>query len=108
VSTRDFRYAKTLSRNIVIFLIVKATVLTAGMRHMPRHLPVYSLSGVVKVVPFGFAGDRSLDGLDQLGVIIRRGSEVFAQIRLVLLSQAHEQLSGAGQAHPIAAFAEVI
>ena len=77
------------------------------MAHVAGHLACDALAGIVEVVTLGFARDGRADRLAQ-GLVVGAGAQGRAQVGVVLLAQAHEQLSGAGDAHAVAAFAEIM
>src|SRR5687767_10548047 len=60
-----------------------------------------------EVVALGLARDRLLDRLLD-GVVGFGEAEGRAQIRRVLLAEAHVELAGAGEPHAIAALAEIM
>ena len=77
------------------------------MAHVSPSLACDGLAGIVEVVALGFAGDGGADGICHHG-IIGAGPQRRAQVGHVFLAQAHVQLTGAGQADPVAAFAEIV
>src|SRR5215207_10050725 len=78
----------------------------AGHAHVPTdRRPVASIDD--EVVALGLAGDGVLDGAFE-ALVALRGAKRRAQVGRILLAQAHEPLAGAGEAHPIAALAEVM
>src|SRR5690242_13662486 len=80
---------------------------TAGDAHMPRHRRALVPAVDDEVMALGLArdrlGDRRVERLVALAEAQRR-----AQIGGVLLAQAHEQRPGTGQAHAVAALAEIM
>jgi heat shock protein HslJ len=73
----------------------------------PAILPVHLLAGIVEIVALGLAFDGGADRVLQHRVVAG-GAERRAQVGHVLLPEAHEKLPGAGQAHAVAAFAEIM
>ena len=58
--------------------------------------------------PLGLTFDRRANGVFQWGVIIGMGAQRTAQISHVLLTKAEIDFTGAGDPHPVAAFAEIM
>src|SRR6056297_3841831 len=79
----------------------------SGMAHVAADLTVDLLAGIVEIVAFGLALDGGANGVLELRIVVRRPQRR-AQVGHVLLSEAHVKLPGAGQAHAVAAFAEVM
>src|SRR6476469_5208910 len=80
----------------------------AGMAHMPRNLAVDRPTRVVEGMPLRLACDRPGDRVDQRRILVRAGAKHAAEVGLVFLAEAHEELPGAGYPHPVAALAEVM
>src|SRR5690606_37900435 len=81
--------------------------LTAGDAHVALEGGALVAAVDHEVVALGLARDALQDrGAQQL--VALRGAQGGAQIRLVLLAQAHVHPAGAGHAHPVARFAEVV
>ena len=66
-----------------------------------------SRSGDDEIVTLGFARYRRADRLDKRPVG-RGAAERLAQIGRILLAETHIEHAGAGDAHPVAAFAEIV
>ena len=64
-------------------------------------------SGDDEIMAFGLTLDPSADRLHERPVG-SGAAERFAQIDRILLTQAHIECARAGDAHPIAAFAEIV
>src|SRR3569833_2888909 len=60
-----------------------------------------------EVVPLRLAPNRFVDGLVENGVVLRRPQRP-TQIGRVVLAETHEQRSGAGEAHAVAALTEIV
>ena len=60
-----------------------------------------------EVMTLGLAGNGIDDGSFEKLVALG-GAHRCPQVSGVLLAEAHEELAGAGEAHPIAAFAEIV
>src|SRR5437899_12979109 len=83
------------------------TTLTPGHAHVPRHGGALVAAVDHEVVALGLAGDRLVDcAVEQ--VVALRGAEHAAQVGRVFLAEAHEQRAGAGDAHAVAGFAEIV
>src|SRR5258708_28879129 len=79
----------------------------AGDAHMPRHRGALVAAVDHEVVPLGLAGDRLVDGVVEQAVALR-GAQHRAQVGGVFLAEAHEQRAGAGDAHAVAGFTEIV
>ena len=60
-----------------------------------------------EVMALGFSADRFIDGGIEK-IVGFRGAQRFAQVGGVLLAEAHIERAGAGHAHAIARFAEIV
>src|SRR5262245_44555799 len=81
--------------------------LAAGYVHVAGQRRTLVAAVDDEVVPLGLAGNRLLDrGMQE--VIALGGAQRRAQVGGVLLAETHEQRAGAGDAHAIAGFAEIV
>src|SRR5262252_9845671 len=74
---------------------------------MARHRRVLVAAVDDEIVALGLAADGFIDRGEQ-AVIAVRGAQRSAKIRGIVLAKAHEQGTGAGHAHAVAGFAEVV
>src|ERR1700741_719693 len=76
----------------------------AGYAHVPRDGGGASAPVDDEVVPLGLAQDRGIDrGIDEIDAF--RSPQWRAQIGGILLTEAHIERAGAGEAHAVAGFA---
>src|SRR5205085_11171077 len=79
----------------------------AGHAHVARDSRATVAPVDDEVVAFGLARDRLVDRrIDE--VVAFRGAQRRAQVRGVLLAEAHVERAGAGEAHAVAGLAEVM
>ncbi len=85
----------------------KHRALAAGDAHMARQRWAPMAAVDDEIVPLGLARDRVLDRCLQK-LVAFGGAQRRAQVRGIFLAEAHVQRAGAGQAHPVTGFAEIV
>ena len=81
--------------------------LPAGDAHVPREGRPLVAAVDDEIVALGLARNRFVDGGEE-EVVALGGAQRLAQIGGILLAEAHIQRAGAGDAHAIAGFAEIV
>src|SRR6056297_1175078 len=78
------------------------------MAHVARHLAIRLLTRVVEIVTLGLCRDSRADRVFERTVVPGMGAQRCAQVGHILLPEAHVDLARAGDADPVAAFAEIV
>src|SRR6056297_3621881 len=78
------------------------------MAHVARDAAIDRLARIVEIMALWLARDGVANLGFERGVIGRVVAQGRAQVGHVFLSEAHVELAGAGEAHAVAAFAEVM
>ena len=79
----------------------------AGDAHVARQRGALVPAIDDEIVALGLAGDRLVDGGVE-EIVAFGGAQRLAQIGRVVLAEAHIERAGAGDAHAIAGFAEIV